>query len=518
MKKIHLLTFLFLALPFFMGKSCNAYDPTDWHIALGGQDLGGAGVIAKPLNKDAFTNTAAFATSGSIGLLNPRRDHTSTLLLDGRVLVVGGEAGGAAVGEAELYDQGSGEFTKATDLNSARMRHTATLLSNGNVIIAGGQDTQLNPLQSIEVYDPNLNTFAILLSTLSVPRYGHSATLFPSDGGIAFIGGFKDNQITPEATEQVDLFKPAGPPGQKITAAESMVDNRAHHAAALIPGPDKIMGTADDRVLITYGIGSIKQAGQVNHVLRSNFAVFDRTQNPGTGSTHNQWKTPQGVNGIARRWCHHALQTLNANFDVLIIAGIGSNTVSNYTDPRCASSPRDDGSSPVAAVEVYRPLETLSDPAPKGAPLITPANTPQMPPPMQPFVGGAGSVITRHPNGVVFLAAGVSLDPGPPCQRIYSNTGYLINVTDADPANWPATRQTGLAFVAVTGAPQSSPASAPGAGNLTIANAFCAMSSIPGADGFGGSTDDSLLICGGQETGPNQIQNADVYTMPDTLP
>ncbi|RME76861.1 MAG: kelch-like protein [Planctomycetota bacterium] len=514
MDKIRLLAFLALFVPLAMGKSCNLYDPSTWDLNLGGQRLGGTGIKAKQLNKDAFTNTAAFATNNAVGLLTARRDHTATLLFDGRVLIVGGEFNGAPVGECEFYDQGSGEFTKAATLVTARMRHTATRLSNGKVIIAGGQDTQLNGLQSIEIYDPNTDQFSVLISTLSVPRYGHTATLFPADGSIIFIGGFKDNNLlTPEATPTVDIFTPAGPPGQKIEAADDMPENRAHHAATLLPGPDKIMGTPDDRILVSYGIGSNKVGTQINHVLRTSFLVFDPSIPKGSG---NQWKTPNGVNGVARRWGHHAIQTLNPNFDVIILAGINAGSTNQYTGT-CGNSSRDDGSGPVQAVEVYRPLSTLTNPLPQAAPLITPANVATVPPPMQPFVGGMGSVAIRHPNGGILIAAGVMLQSSAPCVRAFSNTGYLINTTDADPNNWTI-RQCGQGFQAVQGAPQSSPSNGPGAALLNIAHAFSAITLLPGPDGFAGTTDDTILICGGQETGPTQIQSADVYTMPDTLP
>ena len=514
MKRIHLVSLLIFFFPFWLAKSCDLYNPTTWDISLGGQNLGGSGVRAKQLNHDAFTRTTDIAKlsnpsySGS-GLLTPRRDHTATLLLDGRVLIVGGENNSTPVAEAEIYDQGSGEFQKAASLNTARMRHTATLLSNGRVIIAGGQDSQFSPLQSLEEYDPTTDTFKILLSLLNEPRYAHTATLFPSDGVIAFVGGFKNNSNqTPEATNSVDFYDPGQPPGSRIVAGPPLPDTRAHHSATLIAGVDKIMGTSDDELLVAYGIGTSVAGNppQVTYILRRKFYVLDRR--------NNQWVST--ATGNAARWGHHALQTYNANFDVIILAGIAATQAGPYTGPP-GGSPRDDGLNPVGAVEVYR---STSTPSGIQGVILTPQNVQQIPPPMQPFVGGSGSVATSvvldfggptRTYRLVFIGAGVFWQTN---TRVYSQNAYLINVTDANPNNW-SIRLVGQGFSAVQGAPPSSPPGPnPAPGTLTSPHAFSAISRLPGPDGYAGTADDTLLICGGQEAGPTQIQYGDVYTFP----
>ena len=68
-----------------------------------------------------------------------RASHTSTLLMDGRVLVAGGLAIDTYVTSfAETYSPVQNSFTLlSSTMTAARSDHTATLLTNGWVLIAG---------------------------------------------------------------------------------------------------------------------------------------------------------------------------------------------------------------------------------------------------------------------------------------------------------------------------------------------------------------------------------------------
>ena len=90
-----------------------------------------------------------------------RLGHTSTLLDDGRVLIVGGVlAHPTRTAEAELYDPRTGRFTPTGALAAPRSEHAAVTLADGT----GGDHrrasrTSENVSPGVEVYDPATGTF-----------------------------------------------------------------------------------------------------------------------------------------------------------------------------------------------------------------------------------------------------------------------------------------------------------------------------------------------------------------------
>jgi hypothetical protein len=84
--------------------------------------------------------------------------HTATLLLDGTVLVVGGgnnPDGATALATAELYDPTTGQWTATARMVVARVGSVATLLLDGSVLVSGG-DFSGGPedIASAELYQP----------------------------------------------------------------------------------------------------------------------------------------------------------------------------------------------------------------------------------------------------------------------------------------------------------------------------------------------------------------------------
>lgn len=130
---------------------------------------------------DQFTLLAATLQIG-------RFEHTATLLPDGKVLLTGGTGTSGPLTSAEVFDPATGTFTRTTgDLQVGRSQQTATLLGTGKVLLAGGQGTS-GPLSSAELYDPATGKFTATVTSATLARTLHTATLL-SDGRVALIGG-----------------------------------------------------------------------------------------------------------------------------------------------------------------------------------------------------------------------------------------------------------------------------------------------------------------------------------------
>ena len=102
--------------------------------------------------------TRAWNTTGPMS--EARGLHTATLLLDGRVLVAGGNDANRAVIYAELYDPASGTWTATGPLIAARYGHTAAVLRDGRVLVTGGSDAD-SAVTDAELYDPASGSWSV---------------------------------------------------------------------------------------------------------------------------------------------------------------------------------------------------------------------------------------------------------------------------------------------------------------------------------------------------------------------
>jgi outer membrane protein assembly factor BamB len=112
--------------------------------------------------KDTWTSAAPMAQA--------RHWHTSTLLPDGRVLVIGRGSG------AELYEPTTDRWSPA---DVGGLWGTATVLPSGRVLIAGGNGSEHKAV----LYDPGTNTHVALPPLLQAHREGAQARLLP-DGRV----------------------------------------------------------------------------------------------------------------------------------------------------------------------------------------------------------------------------------------------------------------------------------------------------------------------------------------------
>ena len=124
----------------------------------------------------------------------PRASAAMSLLTDGTVLITGGytDLSGMPSALADEYDPETGRVQAVGPMQHSRARHTSTVLRNGLVLIVGGGDA------SAELYDPYLKQFS-LTGSMGASRIDHTATLLP-DGTVMVVGGSSD------AT--TELYKP----------------------------------------------------------------------------------------------------------------------------------------------------------------------------------------------------------------------------------------------------------------------------------------------------------------------
>ena len=101
--------------------------------------------------------------SSTASMHHARMEHAAVLLADDRVLVVGGRRrigdsserwwSSEYLDSAELFDPASGTWSLVGPMTIRRAGATATLLLDGRVLIAGGQD-EYGPVASAELFEP----------------------------------------------------------------------------------------------------------------------------------------------------------------------------------------------------------------------------------------------------------------------------------------------------------------------------------------------------------------------------
>ena len=146
---------------------------------------------------DSFTSTGPMTAA--------REYHSATLLPNGKVLIAGGYDF-IAVSSAELYDPASGKFTATGSMNTASMEHTATLLWDGTVLIAGGDSDSGAVTSRAEIYDPATALFTATTNAMNVARRKQGAVLLPN-GNVLLVGGDGDNSGTDQLASG-ELYDP----------------------------------------------------------------------------------------------------------------------------------------------------------------------------------------------------------------------------------------------------------------------------------------------------------------------
>ena len=247
----------------------------------------------------------------------PRKNHSSTLLPDGSVLIVGGitrDDGLDTSGPTQLLDQaeryfvdGIKKWTLAGKMSNSRTGHTASLLPDGNVLIAGGgsvivksgeQDEKvLTYLKSTETYDYRNNTW-LESQSMNVGRWEHTATVL-SSGDVLIVGG-EDSDGKLSSTE---LFKVDT---RQWIVLDDLSYPRARHIAVVL---------SDNRILVAGG--GNKTAEVYDFQSNTWTDIGDISQNLNLTAAS---RLPDGkaiiVGGYGADGAQHQVEIYNPEFDV----------------------------------------------------------------------------------------------------------------------------------------------------------------------------------------------------------
>jgi hypothetical protein len=196
--------------------------------------------------------SAAFSLKGAMLITMPWGDtfapdyiagRTATLLINGRVLLAGGEQEDTGrYNDAELYDAASGVFAPTGSMIRPRNAHTATLLPNTSVLMAGGESQICDPKNycyfsgtesGAELYDPVKGAFTGA-GNMMARREWHTATVLNS-GDVLIAGGMAYGGIGMYygITASAELYHPASasyPPALFSISGDGLGQGAIWHA------------------------------------------------------------------------------------------------------------------------------------------------------------------------------------------------------------------------------------------------------------------------------------------------
>lgn len=132
-------------------------------------------------------------------------DHAQ-LLGDGTVIVAGGDGpGDPMLSSAELYDPTRGAWSATAEMNGPRVESSSTVLADGRVLVVGGFSVPGDPnglLASAELFDPKTASW-IGAGSMSIRCFDLTTTLL-ADGHVLAAGGLVIDGVTAVA----ELYDP----------------------------------------------------------------------------------------------------------------------------------------------------------------------------------------------------------------------------------------------------------------------------------------------------------------------
>jgi len=170
-----------------------------------------------------------------------RRNHTATLLNDGRVLIAGGSNGADAdthvLASAELYDPSTGTFTSAGSMSRPKYYGQSTLLANGTVLLDGIEDSGSS---SAELYNPATGAFSLTGAEAYPYTFAATANLLANGKVLETL------QDECDPGNQAELYDSAT---GTFTATGGMSALRVEHTSTLLPDGTVLIAGGGDSAL-----------------------------------------------------------------------------------------------------------------------------------------------------------------------------------------------------------------------------------------------------------------------------